>query len=225
MLIISILPAMLQASETDAAQAKLVVEYFAQRLHISMDQIELELVHTSNIDPIHFQNGQIEIKGGQRNFNLGHQTLWMVHKVNGVIKKKYPITIDVYANLLVPVALQNISRLDILTRDLVVIEQKRIGREYRRVLINADQVYDKMATQMIREGRLIERNMVRIPPDVLMGDPLQIVLNDHGLRLELAGIAKEEGLIGEVIRVQCPATRKEFRGILENSKEVMVSLR
>ncbi|MEA3286024.1 MAG: flagellar basal body P-ring formation chaperone FlgA [Candidatus Marinimicrobia bacterium] len=219
------IPLLLQATDTRNAQAKLVAEYFAKRLDITRDHIEVELIHISNINKTYLQNGQIQVQSGQRKFNLGHQTLWMVHKVNGVVRKKYPITVEVHANLMVPTALKNVSRLEILSKDLVLVERRRIGREYCRVLADADQVYTKMATQMIREGRIIERNMVRVPPDVLRGAEVQIVLNNDGLRLELAGIAKDEGLIGEEIRVQCPATRKEFRGILESPKQVSVSLR
>jgi flagella basal body P-ring formation protein FlgA len=225
LLIISMIPLMLQAYDNNAAQAALVTQYFAERLNTTLDQIEVELIHTPKINSSYLQSGQIQLQPGLGKFNLGHQTLWLVHIVNGVIKKKYPITFEVHANLLVPIASRNISRLEILSGDQVSMERRRIGREYGRVLSTGDQVYTKMATQMIREGRVIERNMVRVPPDILRGSALQIVLNQHGLRLELAGIAKEEGMIGDKIRVQCPTTRKEFRGTLESATAVTVSLR
>lgn len=101
----------------------------------------------------------------------------------------------------------------------------RIGREYKRLHTGETQLIGKMASQSIREGRVLERNMIKTAPDVLLGDELQIILQNRGVQLALPGIAKEEGLIGEVIRVQCPTTRKEFRGILNTQDEVLVSLR
>ncbi len=224
-LILSMLPAVLQASYEADKQVDLVAEFFAEQLHASIDQIEIELIHMSRINQTSLQNDQIEVQYGRGELNLGHQTLWMVHKVNGRVQKRYPITVEVYANLAVPTAVRNISRLEKLSPELIVMVPQRIGREYRRLILNTDLIYGKMATQLIREGRPIERNMVRVRPAVLLGDDLQIILMDQGLKLELPGIAKQEGHIGQKIRVQCPATRKEFRGILENQNEVVVSLR
>lgn len=216
---------MVQAFDENVAQANIIAKFFAEKLNTSTKYIEVELIHKSRIQPSILQTGQVEIQMGRRNLNLGHQTMWMVHKVKNIVKKRYPVTVEVYANLLVPTAIRNISRNEIISQDLIVLERKKIGREYSRLVMDSETIMDKMATQMIREGRAIERNMVRIPPDIMLGAELQIILKDQGLSLELPGVAKEEGLIGQEIRVQCPSTRKEFRGVLENINEVVVSLR
>ncbi len=224
-LLIALLPLGLLAFDNSVAQGSLISKYFAKKLGVNVNRIEVELIHASDIDPKLLRSGRIHVQGRRGSFNLGHQTLWLVHKVNGVIKRRFPATVDVHANLMVPTATRNISRQEILTEDQVALVSKRVGREFQRIVFDTDAIYKKMATQMIREGRAIERNMVRNRPDILLGDNLQIILKDKGLQFELPGIAKEEGLIGEEIRVQCPTTRKEFRGVLENTNEVLVSLR
>ena len=208
-----------------AEQGRILQRYFAKQLDVPATQIEITLIHTSDIAKALFRKGEIHVQRGRGAFNLGHQTLWLVHKRNGIIEKRYPVTIDVHAHMDVPVAGRNISRLETVTEDLLVTERKRIGREFKRLILDRSQLVGQMATQSIREGRTFQRNSVRMRPDVLLGDELQIILQNEGLSLELPGIAKEEALIGEEIRVQCPTTRKEFRGILENEREVVVSLR
>lgn len=224
-LLLVAMPLGLQAFSNEAAEANLVAKYFAKHLHTKFSQIEVELLHVPEIDTDLLRTGKIEVQAGRGSLNLGHQTLWLVYKLNGRVKRRYPITVEVYANLMVPTAVRNISRLETLTEELIVMAPKRVGREYHRILIDPNLVYAKMATQMIREGRVIERNMVRTRPDVLLGAALQIKLVDEGLVFELPGIAREEAQIGEQIRVQCPTTRKEFQGILENENLVLVSLR
>lgn len=225
MTILISVPAALLAFDAEVAQANLVVKYFAKQLKTKTSNIEVELIHKSDIDEMLLRKGQIHVQQGRGKLNLGHQTLWLVYKVDGAIKRRFPTTVEVYANLPVPTATRNISRLEVLSEDLVVLIPRRVGREFQRIIFDIDKIHEKMATQMIREGRAIERNMVRTRPDVLLGANLQIILHDEGLQLELPGIAKEEGQIGQEIRVQCPTTRKEFRGILENINEVVVSLR
>ena len=224
-LLICLMPIGLLAFDAEGAQATLVANYYAKTLHVPVRNIDVELVHISRIDESLLIKGQVQVQPGRGKLNLGHQTLWLVHKKNGAVKRRYPVTVEVYANLNVPTAARNISRLETLSEDLVVMTPKRVGREFQRTLFDTDKIYSKMATQMIREGRTFERNMVRNRPDVLLGDDLQIILHDEGMQFELPGIAKEEAQIGEEIRVQCPTTRKEFRGILESINEVVVSLR
>ncbi len=223
-LILSI-PLAILAFDAEVAQANLIAKHFAKELNTPIRNIEVELVHASNIDPSLLRSNQIHVQSNRGKLNLGHQTLWLVHKVKGVVKRRYPATVDVYANLMVPTAARNISRQETLDENVVILTRKRMGREFKRTLFDMEKIHSKMAAQTIREGRSIERNMVRTRPDVLLGDNLQIILQDEGLLLELPGVAKEEGQIGEEIRVQCPTTRKEFRGILENINEVVVSLR
>jgi len=216
---------MLQAYNTEAEQVKMISRFFAEELNTSSNKISVELIHTPDIAKELFSRGQLEVQYGRGKFNLGHQTLWLVHKLGSSVKQRYPVTVDVTAMLDVPSAKRKISRLELITPNLISMEEQNIGREYRRILTDATRLFGKMSTQVIREGRVIERNMVRTRPDVLMGDHLQIILLDEGLHLELPGVAKEEGLIGQAIRVQCPTTRKEFSGILESQTEVLVTLR
>jgi len=225
LLLACLYPLALMAFDGEMAQAKLVARYFAKTLNTKVKNIEVELIHNSKIDPVLLQKGLIEVQPGRGQLNLGHQSVWMVHKENGIVKRRYPITVEVYAELLVPTAIRNISRLETVSADLIAMVPRRLGRDYQRILLDTEKIYEKMATQMIREGHPIERSMVRTRPDILMGDKLQIIVKDEGLSLELPGIAKEEGHIGAEILVQCPTTRKEFRGILENLNEVVVSLR
>ena len=225
--ILLLLTSLLQAgtSSSEGLQGKLLVNYFAQQLGISVQDVELDIIHAPDIDNKLFHAGQISVQGGSQSLNLGHQTLWLVLKTGQVVKKRWPITIDVHANLQLPISVESIPRQDLLTADKIVFEKRRVGREYQRALVRENEILGKMASQTIPAGRIIERNMLKNAPDVLRGAALQIVLMDKGLALELPGIAKEEGLIGEEIRVQCPTTRKEFRGILQNPQAVIVSLR
>ncbi len=225
LLIISMIPIILQAYNEEATQANIIAQYFADQLKIPVRDVSVELIHYPSLSEKLFQQHQIEVQYGRGKFNLGHQTLWLVYRADNRIKQRYPVTVNVSAVLNVPTATRKISRLETITPELVVSERQHVGREYRRILTDASQIYGKMSTQIIGEGRVIEQNMVRIRPDVLLGDNLQIILLDEGLHLELPGVAKEEGSIGEAIRVQCPTTRKEFSGILDNQNQVIVSLR
>jgi len=221
----SLLPVFLAANDGGAIQAGLVAEFFAKELNVTLNQIDVEIIHKSSIDHSLLKNGHLEIQMGRGKLNLGHQTLWIIDKENGVINKRFPITVNVYATLMVPTASSKISRQGTISDDLLVMVPKRLGREFKGVILDPTLIYDKMTTQIIKQGSPIKQSMIRTRPDVLLGDKLEIIVLDQGLSLALPGIAKEDACIGEIVRVQCPTTRKELRGILDNSNQVIVNRR
>ncbi len=224
-LFFGLLPVPLLANDGEAIQAELVAEFFAKELNVTMNQIDVEIVHKSSLDHNLLKNGHLEIRKGRGELKLGHQTLWIIEKENGVINKRFPITVNVYANLRVPTAIRKISRQETITADLLTMVPKQIGREFNGIILDPTLIYEKMATQVIQPGRPIKQSMIRKRPDVLLGDNLNIIMKVQGLSLALPGIAKEDACIGEVVRVQCPTTRKELRGILDNSNQVIVNRR
>ena len=214
-----------QALDVLDHQAQLVVGYYASQLGLEAEDIELNILHAPDIDSNLLRKGMISVQSSKQNLNLGHQTLWLVQKSGSRVKKRWPITVEVFAKLELPVARINIRRLDPITSSNIDIKSIRVGREYRRLLTADTKIMGMMASQSIRAGRPLEKNMIKFAPDVLRGAELQIILNTNGISLALPGVAKEEALIGEELRVQCPTTRKEFTGILQNQQEVLVSLR
>jgi flagella basal body P-ring formation protein FlgA len=205
--ILLILACNLSAENRAQTQTDLVLSYFSEALGIAARDIELKVLHAPDLDSKLIRKGEISVQRGHRELNLGHQTLWLVHKSE------------------LPVANGQIKRLDLITPEMVSMKTQRVGREYNRLITKEDVYLGKMASQSIRAGRVLEKNMLKTAPDVRLGDDLQIILLNKGVSLALPGIAKEEALIGEEIRVQCPTTRKEFRGVLQNAQEVLVSLR
>ncbi len=224
-LLCSLLPALLVANDGGAIQAGLVAEFFAKELNVPLNQIDVEIIHQSNIDNSLLKNGHLEIQMGRGKLNLGHQTLWIIDKENGVLNKRFPITVNVHATLMVPTASSKISRQETISDDLLVMAPKHLGREFKGIILDPTLIYDKMTTQIIKQGSPIKQSMIRNHPDVLLGDMLEIIVLDRGLSLALPGIAKEDACIGEIVRVQCPTTRKELRGILDNSNQVIVNRR
>jgi len=218
-------PLLLSAFDANQAKSNLLAHYYARELGVNQDQISILLIHVADIDSNLLQQHRISVEPRPGHFNLGHQTLWLVERRGSLINRRFPITLNVTAELVIPVAKRNIKRLELLTEQNIELQTVRLGHSYTRVIRDSNQLLNKMAVQALRAGKPIERNMVRIQPDVQLGDELQVVLQNQGLALQLPGIAKQEGQIGDEIKVQCPSARKEFKGTLSAGKQVLVSLR
>lgn len=97
-----------------------------------------------------------------------------------------------------PEALSDVSLTD---------EQQLIGAEARRRL---------------SPGRVLTERDIGAPRLVLRGKPVRVVYVERGLRLTALGTARDDGALGETVRVLNPESRLEIQGIATGLQEVTV---
>ncbi len=96
---------------------------------------------------------------------------------------------------------------DVLSKASLTDEQQLIGAEARRRL---------------SPGRILTSRDVGAPLLVLRGKPVRVIYADRGLKLTALGTARDDGALGETIRVVNPDSRLEIQGVATGYQEVTV---
>jgi flagella basal body P-ring formation protein FlgA len=79
-------------------------------------------------------------------------------------------------------------------------------------------------SENIPVGRPILNRMVRIHPLVLRGQLVEGVFQDGSLGISLMVETLEDGILGQVVRVRNPLTKRELYGKVESEKSVRINL-
>lgn len=79
-------------------------------------------------------------------------------------------------------------------------------------------------TRLIQAGEILTKDLVESLPLISRGSVVEILFEKGALNIVMSGTAREDGRLGEKIRVKCLESRKVFRGEVINAKSVIVKL-
>jgi len=225
-LMIMVLPVTINAdTSSDTILVKLINNYFSEKLDINATDLSVSLIRVPELTAADMKFDDFRIEGAYSKMRLGRQTLWLLRETGNRLVKRYPVTAEVFAEIAVPVAAKRIGRSSIIEHNDVKWERRRVGRDYHQILQSDESPLGHLTTQLIPAGQVFRRNMLRPKPDVMSGEPLDVTLTKGALSVVLNGVAKEDGIIGEEIRIQCSGVNKVLMGTLLNSNKVSISLK
>ena len=85
--------------------------------------------------------------------------------------------------------------------------------------LTKEQVIGKVARRQIRTNRIITDAMVEVSPMVRRGEIVQMVYETDKIKVVATAEAREQGQVGDIIRVRNTVSRKEMDArILSDSK-------
>jgi len=85
-----------------------------------------------------------------------------------------------------------------------------------------DEVMGKRLKIALEDGRILTYDLIEIPPLIKRGDVVTIKREDEFLIIGAKGIAREDGRLGDKIRVENTTSKKIITGIVEDDKTVVV---
>ena len=142
--------------------------------------------------------------------------------VDGVLIRSIsvPVRFGLLAELLV--AARAIPRGAILTPEDIRVERRELpaGQEPLRELAAA---LEHRATRNIAYGEAIHAGLLELPPLVRRGDVVLVSAEGRGLRAVLQAEAREDGRLGQMIRVRNPKSGREIYGRVDADRSVRVA--
>ena len=120
------------------------------------------------------------------------------------------------------VALRRMQRGTIVRADDVTIRTVEQDKYSIAGIGTLEEVIGKRLRRTVRTGDVMKRNDLESAPVIERGDVVAIVAESSQLRVSMLGIAKEEGCVGETIRVMNTSSKKEIVGRVSNSSTVKV---
>lgn len=107
----------------------------------------------------------------------------------------------------VPTAMTTLRRGELITEDNITMERQVLAKPDRPTL-NKEDLIGMQMTRTVNAGRVIEEGHISVPPIVQEGEMVKIYGRKGGLFISTSGLARDDGGLGERIRVRNIASNK-----------------
>jgi len=200
---------------------ELVSNYVQETFNVSNTDIQLEFIHLPDIEIPFGNSNRLVIESDHISPKLGYQTLWLKIYDGNYLLQKQPVTLKVAIYLDVAVSKRRLKRGESIIHDNVELRRIRINRRYKDLILDLNSIDGLVSKQVIKENCIIRRGMIRNRPEVLRGEDVTIQLKSGLLTLTTSGKSKQDGMIGEEVKVVCNMTGKQIIGTVESPQLVV----
>ena len=153
---------------------------------------------------------------------LGKIPMLVLFKVDGDLKKRVWVTVDIEVLTKVVVTRKPLGRYQLITEDDIRLKEMDLARLPSNTITSARKVLGKRAKRPINPNVVLTTGNIESPPLVKRGDVVGIIAESRGLRISALGKAKERGHLGQRIRVINLDSNKEIYARVVDKKEVKV---
>jgi flagella basal body P-ring formation protein FlgA len=132
-----------------------------------------------------------------------------------------------------PVKLRRFSQVALLQRNIErgqMVESNDIQFALREIndsrqwIRSASELNGQKALRSLTAGRVLFKTDIEMPWVIEREQTVKIIHEQSGFKIEAAGISREKGRVGDIIRIQNNVSNKTIRARVLNSKEVSVIL-
>ncbi|HPI36395.1 MAG TPA: flagellar basal body P-ring formation chaperone FlgA [Ignavibacteriaceae bacterium] len=137
------------------------------------------------------------------------------NSVNSVVTVKLKLYQKVY------VATQNYSRGDLLERAAFELNLKEVSSLSNEPVVSLTGLKELRAKTNIRKGAILTEMMLEMNPDIKMGETVNAYLEKNGIVISMSVTARQDGRVGQTIRI---ATNygQLLTGIIEENNKVKI---
>lgn len=153
---------------------------------------------------------------------FGPVVLPVVFKVNGTVTKRVMTTAVIDVVQRVVVAKTALARAQLITEEVVALEDMNITALPATVITRIEEVTGKRTRRAVLPRQPLSSDLVELPPLLTQGDVVTITAESAGLRVSALGQVKEKGRRGERIRVLNVDSKKEIYALVVDGSTVRV---
>ena len=119
-----------------------------------------------------------------------------------------------------PVASRRIQRGDSISEENAHMAWVDVTRPVRDLITSIESVEGQVAAAVINAGDLFTAHNIRSTPVVFAGEAVNLLYNPGGIQVQLSCIARQDGGIGDEIRLYSQETGKTYLGQVVNKSTV-----
>lgn len=139
---------------------------------------------------------------------IGSRHLTLITRVDGRVVSNQSIRVEINARAQVVVVTSERRRGDPLRATDLVMQSQEISR-LDEPFFSVESLIGKKLKQSVRLGAPLERRQVEFPPVIKRGERVTIRANNRGLLLTASGEARQDGELGDSIRVRNESSQRE----------------
>jgi len=156
---------------------------------------------------------------------IGYTFLTFDITVNGQLKRRVSLHLQVSVTAEVAVAAGNIQRGQVLSAADVVFEPRDLATTGGPCVTSLDEIVGMRARVGFRQGQLLVARMLEAPPAVQRGDAVVLQAVAGCVLISAPAVAKQDGRVGDRILVRNQATGKELTARIIDKSTVRVDVR
>lgn len=152
---------------------------------------------------------------------IGSRHFTLIYRVDGNTIENFAVRGRLSANGDVVVVQQPLRRGAIISAtdvDLVTLDLSKT----KDPLFKLTDVVGKRVARSLRVGEIVESKNIEFPPVIKKDDFVRIIAQRGSMTLTASGVAREDGRMDEMIRVQNSSSQKEVRGRVIGPSQVRV---
>lgn len=210
------------SSATESESDSLFIQKFANQFNLNSANYEIEIAYNSadlngltveqvtynpitNKDLIGLYTVLVEKTGTTERESLG-QIRFRIRKFENVL-----VTTD------------RIGRNEIITDQNSKIERVEITTLYQKPFKNLASVDGYRTRKIISKGTTVTSEILEVIPDIEQGMSASIIYDEGLFKVTAEGIAMQDGVIGDFIRVKNKSTRKILTAKVISSNQVIIN--
>jgi len=140
--------------------------------------------------------------------------------------KPWKLFLPTRVKLLQPVVVASrpLARGQRLGRDDLALEKRDVGTLRGKAIRDPAQVLGYLMSRGVPAGRALDSAVLEAPVLVERGRRVRMAVQAQGIDITMAGVALEDGALGETVRVRNPASRRIVEGIVVGPAQVRLLL-
>ena len=117
-----------------------------------------------------------------------------------------------------------LDRHHLITNTDIRFELRNVTKLHQIPIQTVSECVGKRTRRMISAERLLTVDMIQSPPLVQRGKAVKVVLCHHNLEITTSGVAKEDGWLGDHIRVRHAQSRQDIYCVVKSDHLVQASM-
>ena len=152
----------------------------------------------------------------------GYLQLSLNLKQNNRILRSLRLSFNIQLFDKIWVANRQINKGELIRPEDICLEKNDITRLNLTKILNKDEIAGKIALRNIRKGAFLTERMIGRKMLVKRGQFVTVVVNNALLNITINGKAKDNGYLGDIIRVQNMDSGNIISGIVKDSNTIIV---
>ena len=133
-----------------------------------------------------------------------------------------PVHLTVFQTVVV--AARPLARGAVLTPGDIILAERETSRLARGYLLQPEQAIGHRIRRALSPGKPLTPSILESPPLIRRGQVVNLEARTGGLTVKMTGIAKSDGILGEIIDVENKTTSRRVQAIVRSRKSAEVLL-
>jgi flagella basal body P-ring formation protein FlgA len=200
---------------------KMVTRFILRKMTWDPDQVSIKV---SPPQAFTLPAGKVtyEVIPRKKEDYLGATNLSVVFMVDGQVRKKIWVNVEIDVTQEVVVSVRPLQRHSVITPEDVRLKKMNLSQLPANVISEPFDVVGKRAKRVIDADVPLRFSFFEVPPLVKRGDLVTILIETEALKISTQGVVTENGCKGDLVRVLNTASRREVFAKVRDARTVEV---